>query len=60
MRMTAIFLELRPYLQEVDELAKPGTVYFIHYDRDSANENLRPQLARVAKRAGLTPWPKLF
>ena len=59
-RTIPIFSELRPYLEEIDLQAAPGTVYFINRYRDSANANLRTQLKRIIENAGLTPWPKLF
>jgi integrase len=58
-RWVPIFPELRPYLEESFEAAKPGTVYVINRYRD-ANSNLRTQLLRIIKRAGLKSWPKLF
>ncbi|MCA9232149.1 MAG: site-specific integrase [Planctomycetales bacterium] len=58
-RFIPIFPELRPYLEEVFELAKPGQVYLITRYRD-VNANLRSQLLRIIKRAGVKPWPKLF
>jgi integrase len=58
-RWIPIFPELRPYLLEVCELAAPGTRYVITRYRDS-NANLRTHLLRIIRRAGLSPWPKLF
>jgi integrase len=58
-RWVPIFPELRPYLEEVFERAEPGTVFLINRYRDT-NANLRTQLMRIIRRAGLTPWPKLF
>jgi hypothetical protein len=58
-RWVPIFPELRPYLEECFELARPGQVYVINRYRDS-NANLRTQFQRILKRAGLTPWPRLF
>jgi len=58
-RQIPIFPELRPYLEEVWEQAEPGTVYVITRYRDN-NANLRTQLERIIRRAGLTPWPKPF
>jgi integrase len=54
-----LFPELRPYLEEVWEQAEPGTEYVITRYR-SGNANLRTQLERIIRRAGLTPWPKPF
>jgi integrase len=58
-RRVPIFSELRPYLEEVFEQAEPGTEYVITRYRD-AGTNLRTQLQRIIRRAGLIPWPKLF
>ena len=59
MRVVPIFPELRPYLEAAFELASPGTEYVITRYRDN-NANLRTQLLRIIKRAGVKPWPKLF
>jgi integrase len=54
-----IFPELRPYLEQMREQAHDDTVYVINRYRD-ANANLRTQLHRIIRRAGLEPWPKAF
>jgi hypothetical protein len=51
--------ELRPYLEEVFDSAKPGAVHFITRYWDT-QQNLRTQFQRIILRAGLKPWPKLF
>ena len=58
-RTIPIFPRLRPYLEDAQELAAKGDEYVISRYRGS-NANLRTQLTRIIKRAGLTPWPKLF
>jgi hypothetical protein len=58
-RWVPIFPELRPYLEEAFELAAEGSVYVITRYRDT-NRNLRTQLNRIIRRAGLTAWPRLF
>ncbi|MBN1588364.1 MAG: site-specific integrase [Pirellulales bacterium] len=58
-RQIPIFHELRPYLEEVWEQAKPGTEYVITRYR-SCNANLRTQLQRIIQQAGLEPWCKPF
>jgi len=58
-RWVPIFTELRPYLEEAFELAQEGSTYIINRYRD-VNSNLRTQLMRIIRRAGLTPWPKPF
>ena len=58
-RMVPIFPELLPYLREVFEAAETGSTYVITRYRQ-ANVNLRTQLQRIIKKAGLKSWPKLF
>lgn len=59
LRTIPIFPELYPHLRDCFEQAEPGTEHVIMRYLD-ANGNLRTQLARIIRRAGLTPWPKLF
>jgi integrase len=58
-RIVPLFPELRTHLAEVFEEAEPGTEYVITRYSDR-NANLRTQLQRILKRAGIKPWPKLF
>jgi integrase len=58
-RWVPIFAELRPYLEDAFEQAEPGTVYLVNRYRDT-NQNLRTQLQRICKRAGVEPWGKPF
>jgi len=58
-RWIPIFPELRPWLEAAFEQAEPGTEFVIVRYR-SPNANLRTQLERIIRRAGLEPWPKLF
>jgi integrase len=58
-RWVPIFPELRPHLEEAYHLARDGALYVVNRYRDT-NQNLRTQLARIIRRAGRTPWPKLF
>jgi len=58
-RQVPIFPELYPHLRDRFAEAEPGTEYVIRRYRDT-NVNLRTQFTRILKRAGLTPWPKLF
>jgi integrase len=58
-RYIPLFPELRPYLMEVFEQAEPGSQHVITRYRD-AKTNLRTQLCRIIRKAGLKPWPKLF
>ncbi|MBD3675155.1 MAG: site-specific integrase [Planctomycetaceae bacterium] len=57
--MIPIFPEIRPYLDEVWEQAEDEAEYVITRYRER-NSNLRTQLKRIIKKAGLKPWPKLF
>lgn len=58
-RTIPLFPELRPYLMDMFETAEPGTEYIITTYR-RATQNLRTQLLRIIRRAGVEPWPKLF
>jgi integrase len=58
-RLVPMFPELRQYLMEVFEEAEAGTEYVITRYRED-NQNLRTQLIRIIKNAGLLPWPKLY
>ncbi len=59
LRVCPIFPELLPYVREAFELAEPGSVFVVSRYRDT-NANLRTQMRRIIRRAGLEPWPKLF
>jgi integrase len=71
-RVVPIFPMLRPFLETAVQSAPPGAAYVVHgeqadgYRRAAqhpdgwANSNLRTQLLKFIKRAGLKPWPKLF
>jgi integrase len=58
-RWVPIFPEFRPYIEEAFDLAPEGAVYLINRYRDP-KQNLRTQLNRIIRKAGLEPWPKLF
>jgi len=58
-RIVPIFPELKPYLQRMFDQAEPGTKHIINRYRDG-KQNLRTKLARIVKKAGMKPWPKLF
>jgi integrase len=67
-RTIPLFPELRPHLEEAFELAPEGAVYVVDERmRASAqgkagwrNCNLRTTFEKIIRRAGLTPWPRLF
>ena len=58
-RVIPLFAELRPYLEESFELAEPGDEFLITRYRDT-EANLRTQAHKIIRRAGLSPWPKVF
>ena len=58
-REVPIFPELRPYLVEAFEMAAEGAIYCVTRYRDS-NANLRTQLRRIIKKAGVAYWEKTF
>ncbi len=58
-RFLPLFPELRKHLEAAFDLAPEGSEFVISRYRDS-NANLRTQLMRIIKRAGLKPWPKPF
>ena len=58
-RTIPLFPELQPHLREGFEQAEPGTEYVITRYRD-ASTNMRTQLLRIIRRAGLEPWTKPF
>lgn len=67
-RVIPLFPELRPILEECFELAPEGAVYVVDERMRASAQgptgwrgcNLRSTFERIVKRAGLTPWPKLF
>ena len=67
-RVVPLFPELRPFLDESLELAPDGDVFVVdaRYRKAAmgsggwANANLRTTFHKIIKRAGLTPWPKVF
>ena len=58
-RVAPVFPELYPHLLAVYEQAEPGTEYVITRYRKTGL-NLRTQLQKIIRRAGLKPWPKLW
>ena len=58
-RVVPIFPELRPYLEAAWEQADEGSTYVITRYR-GGDVNLRTQLEKIIRRAGLKPWPKLW
>lgn len=66
--MIPLFAELRPYLEEANELATDGAEFVIDEKYRKAamgpggwmNANLRTTFHKIVRRAGLEPWPRLF
>lgn len=59
-RVIPLFPELKQYLDTAwVELGDKEAVYIITRARNNSI-NLRTQFTRIIKKAGLTPWPKLF
>src|SRR6516164_3324360 len=67
-RTIPLFAELRPFLEEAFDLAEPGQTHVVggeHLAKAQGpngwrNCNLRTTFAKLVKRAGLKPWPRLF
>ncbi len=59
-RLVPLFPELRKYLQEVWDLPETTGTEFLITRYRSGNANLRTQLERIIRRAGLEPWAKPF
>ena len=71
-RPCSLFAALRPHLEDAHELAEPGAIYVvsgplgdrIRAKRDGPNgsnaANTGTEFLRIIKRAGLSPWPRLF
>ena len=67
-RIVPLFGVLRPHLERAFEAAPEGSVYVIAETYRKAalgksgwrNSNLRTPFTRIIKRAGMTPWPRLF
>ena len=57
-RVIPLFKELQPFLEEVFDHAEEGAEFVIANRRRGGN--LRTQLGRIVKRAGLKPWPRIF
>jgi integrase len=68
MRVMPLFPELREFLLAASEAAPAGAVFVVNerFRRSTTgpqgwrNSNLRTTFEKIVKRAGLTPWPRLF
>lgn len=58
-RWVPLFPELVPFLRDALASAPAGSTFVISRYRQR-NCNLRTQLLRIIRRAGLEPWPRLF
>lgn len=58
-RVVPLFPELRAPLLELFGQAEPGSEFVIARHRLGC-ANLRTQFQRILRRAGITPWPRLF
>jgi hypothetical protein len=64
-RVCPMFPVLRPFLEDAFQLAADGKTaispdrYVVEKNRIKSR-NLSPGFIRILKRAGITPWPKLF
>ncbi len=59
MRVIPLFPELKPFLDDAWEQAPDDATYCIERYR-SQDVNMRTQLLRILKRAGVKPWPRLW
>jgi integrase len=68
-RTVPMFARLRPFLEEAWDMAQEGQTHVIpetmylpaaRGPRGWNNMNLRTTFAKIIKRAGLEPWPRLF
>lgn len=66
-RVCPIFADLLPYLDELDAQAPEGAVYVLEPLRSEnarrglwQGANLRTTFEKIIRRAGCTPWPKLW
>ncbi len=54
-----MFPEIKPVLAEAYELAEEGSIQVCPH-ANSSSANLRTQMHRIIKKAGLTPWQRTF
>ena len=62
-RWIPLFPELRRHVEEAFEMAEEGEVYLVRHPclwQRKANVNLRKGLTLLLRKAGVTPWPRLF
>lgn len=59
-RVVPLFPELREVLEERFELAEKGDIRVVTRYTENHCGNLRTQMTRIIKRAGIKPWPRIF
>ena len=61
-RIVPIFPELAPYLQEAFDQAEDGAelVITLREVRETTTTYLRKRMHEIIRKAGLTPWPRVF
>ena len=57
-RVCPLFPELRPYLEDLYEMAPVGQKHV--FEKVQKSSNLRTTMYKIIDRAGVKPWPKLF
>ena len=59
-RLVPLYPELEPYLTALYSQAEPGAEYVFSRKRATGKVNLRTYLQKIIRKAGLTPWPRLW
>lgn len=57
-RIVPMFPEIKKALSWLRAMSEPETVYVVN--RYRGESNLRSQMTRIIRRAGIEPWPKIF
>lgn len=60
LRRVPLFPELREFLNAAWDAAAEGSVYVVEKYRDASNSNLRTEFLRILRRAGVSPWERIF
>lgn len=60
-RYCPLFPEIRQELEDLAELAEPGSIYVVPDDiRERSENGIYNAVCRIIRRAGFTPWEKVF
>lgn len=59
-RIIPLFPEIEGPLRELYDMAPDGAEFVIDRAGSSAPDNVRTQMARIVRRAGVVPWPRIF